>query len=156
MKKLFIMAMVLLCFSSYSKAQDYNTAIGLRGGLFNGLTVKHFISNNAAIEGLISSRWSGVSITGLYEIHARAFNTTGLNWYYGAGAHIGFWDGNNASWGNDDENYTVIGIDGIVGLEYNIQEIPINLSLDWKPALNLIGHSGLWGDSFALSVRYTF
>lgn len=156
MKKFFILVITVFCLSGISKAQDYNTAIGLRAGLFNGFTIKHFVSSDAAIEGLLSTRWGGFSLTGLYEIHANAFNTTGLNWYYGAGAHIGFWNGDKANWGNDDENYTVIGLDGIIGMEYNIKEIPLNVSLDWKPALNLFGHTGLWGDNIALSVRYRF
>ena len=51
---------------------------------------------------------------------------------------------------------SVIGIDGILGMEYNIQEIPFNISLDWKPAFNLIGYTGFWGDEIALSIRFIF
>ena len=155
MKKLIVLVS-LFCLVTISYAQDYNTGIGLRGGSANGLTIKHFVSGNAAIEGIISSRWEGVNLTGLYEIHARAFNEPGLNWYYGFGAHIGFWDGDHTHWGHEDRNYTVIGIDGILGLEYNFREIPINLSLDWKPALNIFDNNDFWGDQGALSIRYVF
>lgn len=153
-KLLLIVCLFSLSFLAY--AQDYGTGIGIRGGSANGLTIKHFIKSDVALEGIISTRWHGLNLTGLYEIHAQAFNEPGLNWFYGFGGHLGFWDGNHAHWGNDDKNYTVIGIDGIIGLEYNIQEIPINISLDWKPTLNLIGYSGFWGDGFGLSVRYVF
>jgi hypothetical protein len=147
----------VLCIITITTAQDYTTGIGFRGGLSNGLTVKHFISSNTAIEGILSTRWQGFEITGLYEIHNEAFNTDQLKWYYGFGGHIGFWDGNNASWAdNKDKSYTVIGIDGILGLEYSFKEVPINLSLDWKPTFNLIGYSGFWGDGGALSIRYIF
>jgi hypothetical protein len=72
-------------------AMDHGTGIGVRGGLSNGLTVKHFIGEKTAIEGLLASRWGGLNITGLYEIHnAAAFDVSRLNWYYGLGAHIGF------------------------------------------------------------------
>ncbi|MRT94587.1 hypothetical protein [Ancylomarina sp. 16SWW S1-10-2] len=155
MKKLLLIA-CLFSMGLLAQAQDYDTAIGIRAGSANGLTIKHFIKNDVALEGIISSRWQGLNLTGLYEIHAKAFNEPGFNWYYGFGAHLGFWDGDDAHWGDDDKNYTVLGLDGIVGLEYNISEIPINLSVDWKPALNLIGYTGLWGDGFALSVRYVF
>jgi hypothetical protein len=50
----------------------------------------------------------------------------------------------------------VVGIDGIIGMEYNIEEIPFNISLDWKPGFNILGHTGFWGDELALSVRYIF
>lgn len=135
-------------------SQDYTTAIGLRGGLSNGVTVKHFISGNSALEGILSTRWRGFNITGLYEIN-NALPEPGLNWYYGGGAHIGFWSGyNRHPWFKDDRAYTVVGVDGILGIEYNFIDIPLNLSLDWKPAFNLVGYSGLWMDNFALSVRY--
>jgi hypothetical protein len=137
-------------------AQDYNTGIGLRGGLENGITVKHFLTDNTAIEGLLDSRWSGFKITVLYEIHHQAFNTDQWNWYYGFGGHIGFWNGSNVNWADDNKDYVVIGIDGIIGLEYVFESVPFNISLDWKPSFNLIGHSDFWGDGGAISVRYIF
>jgi len=156
MRKIVMTLVILVSMISLSKAQDYNTGIGLRGGFAGGVTLKHFISSDAALEGIISSRWQGLVITGLYEKHAQAFDVSGLNWFYGAGAHIGFWDGNNVKWADDDRSYTVLGLDGIIGLEYNIQEIPFNISVDWKPSLNIVGHSGFWADGGALSVRYVF
>lgn len=155
MKK-FLLTTVLFCLISFSFAQDYNTGIGLRGGFSNGLTVKHFVSNKAALEGILSTRWHGFEITGLYEIHNRAFNVDRLNWYFGAGAHVGFWDGNRTKWADEDRSYTVGGLDGILGIEYNIKAIPLNISLDWKPQLNFIGYSGFWADGGAISIRYIF
>jgi len=158
MKKSLITCLIAFGFASISFAQDYTTGIGLRGGLFYGLTVKHFISEKSALEGLISSRWRGFELTGLYEIHNQAFNTEGLKWHIGFGAHVGFWNGNYTYkyWGDEGTNYTVIGIDGILGLEYSFSEVPINLSVDWKPVFNLVGHSGFWADDGALSIRYIF
>jgi hypothetical protein len=158
MKRIALTIFLSAFFLSFNYAQDYNTGIGIRGGYANGLTIKHFISSNSALEGIISSRWKGFQITGLYEIHNRAFNTDRLNWYYGFGGHVGFWDGDdtNEYWGDPGTSYTVIGIDGILGLEYNFSEIPFNLSLDWKPSYNISGHTGFWGDGGALSLRYIF
>jgi hypothetical protein len=158
MKKLVFVMIILLTATIAVQAQDYNTGIGFRGGLSNGLTVKHFISSNTALEGLLSTRWKGFHITGLYEIHAVAFNVPRLNWYYGVGGHIGFWDGyEDHPWFDEDANgHTVIGVDGIIGLEYNIEAIPFNISLDWKPGFNIIGYTGFWGDELALSLRFIF
>jgi hypothetical protein len=130
----------------------------LRGGFTNGLTVKHFTGDKAAFEFLLGSRWHGFDVTGLYEVHNRAFDTAGLKWYYGAGAHIGFWNGDYTyrDWGYQGTSYTVAGLDGILGLEYSFREVPINLSLDWKPAFNFAGYSGFWADGGALSIRYIF
>ena len=151
MKKILLTLVLALAVIALANAQDYKTGIGLRGGWGYGLTVKHFISEKSALEGILSSRWSGFEITGLYEIHNRAFDVDRLNWYFGGGAHVGFY-GNNYPGGN----VTVVGIDGILGLEYNFKEVPINLSLDWKPAFNFIGYSHFFGDGGAFSIRYIF
>jgi hypothetical protein len=155
MKKAMFILLIAFFFVFESKAQDYSTGIGLRSGWGNGLTVKHFLHENAALEGLLDWRWHGFAITGLYEIHHQAFDVNRLNWYYGVGGHIGFWDGKYDNRFDSGTN-TVIGIDGILGLEYNFEEIPINLSVDWKPAFNLFGNSEFWGDGGALSIRYIF
>lgn len=154
MKKLMLVLLIALFIGLKSNAQDYNTGIGLRGGWGSGLTIKHFIHGNRAVEGIFDSRWHGFSVTGLYEVHHQAFDVNRLNFYYGIGAHIGFWDGRYDS-RFDEGNNMIIGIDGILGLEYNFEEIPFNIGIDWKPAFNL-DDSGFWGDGGAISVRYIF
>jgi len=138
-----------------SNAQDYKTGLGLRFGNGAGLTVKHFINGRSAIEGFLFSQWHGFDITGLYEIHHQAFDVDNLQWYYGFGAHIGFYNGDYVKWGEPGYAYNVFGIDGIIGIEYSFTEAPINIGLDLKPELNLIGYTGFWTD-FGLSVRYIF
>ena len=158
MKKLLLTLLIVFGLMSVINAQDYKTGIGVRGGFTNGLTIKHFTGDQAAFEFLLGSRWRGFDITGLYEIHNRAFDADGLKWYYGGGAHLGFWNGDYTykDWGYQGSNYTVVGVDGILGLEYSFKDAPINLSLDWKPAFNFVGYSGFWADGGALSIRYIF
>ncbi len=158
MKRIVVTAGLVVSIVFLSNAQDYGTALGLRLGYFNGVTVKHFVGEKAALEGILTTRWSGFNITGLYEIHNRAFDVDRLNWYYGFGGHIGFWDGRDVYWANDLDMHTVIGIDGILGIEYNFEEVPINLSADWKPAFNIVGieNDPFWVDGGALSIRYMF
>ena len=149
----FLFLLVIISFSSY--AQDYNTAIGVRLGSGTGITIKHFIESNAALEGILDTRWEGVRITGLYEVHKKIPNANGLGWYYGVGAHIGFWSNRNLR--NEFANASaIIGIDGIIALDYTFKELPLNLSVDWKPAFNIIGYSGFWGDEIAVGIRYAF
>ena len=148
--------MIVVACCQTIKAQDYNTGIGIRGGFQQGLTIKHFTSANTALEGLLVTRWGGMFVTGLYEIHANAFDVDGLNWYYGIGGHVGFYDGSRSPYVADDLRYNSVGVDAILGMEYNIPDIPINVSIDWKPAFNILGGTGFWADNGALSVRYTF
>ena len=157
MKKIILILVVLMAMVVSLNAQNYYTGIGLRGGLSNGITIKHFITSDKALEGIVASRWSGVLITGLLEFD-NEFNVDGLTWYYGAGAHVGIWDvPKHASWWVEgDVTSPIIGVDGIIGIEYAFSDFPISLSLDWKPAINLIGYTGAWADSGAFSIRYIF
>ena len=155
MRRSLISFMIAVAMLSLANAQDYKTGIGIRAGFSSGLTIKHFTSQSIALEGLLTTRWQGFDITGLYEVHNQAFDVKRLKWYYGGGAHLGFYNGSYAYWGDNGRAYTVIGIDGIIGLEYNFDEVPVNIGIDWKPALNLIGYTGFWSEG-AISIRYIF
>lgn len=163
-KKFIVVAVAFLAilFASEVNAQSYATGIGLRSGVSNGLTVKHFIQEDVALEGILHTRWNGLVITGLYEVHKNISEVRGLRWFYGGGAHIGSWNGSRdrkriPPWADSDFNgATVIGLDGIIGLDYIFTDAPINLSLDYKPAFNLTNNAGFWGDEVALSIRFTF
>jgi hypothetical protein len=158
MKKIIIICLFVFGLGVLSHAQDYRTGIGLRAGFNQGLTVKHFISEKSALEFLLATRWRGFELTGLYELHAPAFKTERLKWFFGFGAHVGFWNGDYTykRWGAEGEKYTVIGIDGILGLEYSFSEVPFNIGIDWKPSFNLSGYKGFWADGGAISLRYIF
>ena len=157
MKKFILATSILILTVFATNAQSYDTGIGLRGGPFAGITGKHFITENAAVEGILTTRWKSIEITALYEIHEIAFDTPGLYWFYGAGAHIGFGgDGIHHPRINAIGNYSYFGIDGIIGMEYVLEEIPFTIGLDWKPVINIVGYSDLWADGGALSVRYIF
>ena len=157
---------------NYASA-SYNTGIGIRsGGWESGLSVKHFIKNNTAIEGILTTGWRyrGNRIIGLYEIQKPLSRVQGLYFFYGVGGHIGSYD--EEYWGKSeckggyytingrryscDQNRLVIGIDGIIGLEYLFQEIPISAGLDLKPFADIIGWGGSHFGDFAFTVRYAF
>src|ERR1700756_402627 len=80
-------------FTTLLKAQPYNTGIGLRlGGLTSGLNVKHFMNNEgSSLEGIASFGHHNFLLTGLYEKNNGITNAEGLMWYFGGGAHVGFW-----------------------------------------------------------------
>jgi len=158
MKKGIVLLILSVVISINSNAQgEYETAAGIRGGFYRGVTIKHFMSNKVALEGLLATRYNGINLTGLIEFHNQAFNTERLNWYYGVGGHIGLYNSAYYSYYGSGTGYgTSIGLDGILGIEYTLDFIPINIGLDWKPMFNLIGGYYFNGDSGALSVRYCF
>lgn len=138
--------------------QQYKTALGLRINGGAGITARHFLSGNQSIEGIMYTRWGGLNFTGLYNVNFPVFTEPGFNFFIGGGGHIGFWDADRNPWWDEDEkgNKTVVGLDGQIGLEYVFDDIPLNLALDWKPAINFIGSSNFYGGDFGLSVRYAF
>ncbi|MFP3860916.1 MAG: hypothetical protein ACLFUW_08850, partial [Bacteroidales bacterium] len=156
MKRILIIAILILAGTSVF-GQGYKTSIGVRGAFASGITAKHFIEENVALEGILSGGAWGGNITGLYEIHTPAFDVERLYWYYGGGAHIAQWNEDFYFPSSDrDGSHIVIGLDGILGLEYYIEEIPFTISADWKPIFNITGYPGFSGYGGAISIRYTF
>ena len=152
MRRIFFSIIMVIGIATATYAQDYTTGIGLRGGTGWGITAKHFMNSNNAFEGFVYGHSHGFNLTGLYEIHDRAFDVDNLRWYYGFGAHIGSYDYNNSI----DDNDFILGIDGIVGIEYTFTEAPINIGIDWNPYINFTGKSGFFPGSGAISIRYVF
>ncbi len=149
MKRPLIVCIVvfLLAISQDASAQAYRFALGVRLSnstptLNNSVTGKYFVTDRTAVEGLVSFG-SRFGMGALVEIH-KPLNIPQLSWMYGAGAFVGFQD-----------NDTYLGPTGILGLDYKFENVPINLSLDWKPELNIIPDIDFVPDAFALSVRFT-
>lgn len=144
-----VITLLALCTVFLCNGQ-YNTAIGLRAGETSGLTIKGFVANDAALEGIIGVWNHGFSATLLYEIHAPAFNANGLNWYFGAGGHVAFVAGHYDWYRYGQRRYHYyddgmgIGVDGVVGLEYKISRAPIAFSLDLKPFIEFNTRGGSW------------
>lgn len=133
--------------SSNVSAQDYRFALGVRLSnstptLNNSISGKYFITDRSAVEGIISFG-SRFAFGGLIEFH-KPFSVAGLSWFYGGGGYVGF---------QSDDTY--LGPTGILGLDYKFRDIPLNVSVDWKPELDIIPDINFVPDAFALSVRFT-
>jgi hypothetical protein len=159
--KITLIALAIMFFQNTSQAQSYKTGIGVRlGGYENGLTVKHFTQSNTAIEGILGIRPGAFVLTLLYEKHAKAFNESSLKWFYGIGGHIGSISGKRFYRRYNDDRYynnngVLLGVDGILGLEWVIPELPISLGADLHPRLELLGGAFIDIEP-AISIRYTF
>jgi len=139
------------------QAQNYTSSIGVRLGFYRGITYKHFLSEKVAFEGIAMSRYRGINLTALLEFHNPISEVEGLNWYYGFGGHVGYYNSYYYSYYSGLDHYhLIIGVDGILGAEYTFSELPFTISLDWKPTFNLFGGYYFNGDSGALSLRYNF
>lgn len=130
-------------------SHEYKTALGVK--FYPGsVSLKHFIKDKAALEGLGYFWNRGFRVTGLYQFHNDINGVEGLKWYVGPGAHVGFYS-------NKYGGGTSFGIDGVIGLDYKLREAPINLSLDWQPSVEFNGdYNGFAGNWGGLAIRYVF
>ena len=143
MKKFFAIAALMVATLTVS-AQDYDWAVGLRGGGFSGLTGK-MNKGETAIEAGLSLYGNGLAIDAVYEWQKPVINED-FHLYYGAGAYT-----------NIAGQYFGLGAEAVVGLEYRLPiNFPLAVSLDYRPGINLLGGVHFWGGNFGLGVKYCF
>ena len=143
----------LLLLSAFNVNAQYKNAVGVRLGDAYGITYKTFIQSDRALDFILNLRNrkddNHFILTGLYEVHNPINGAPGLQWYYGAGASLG-----TLSYKDDDkDNDVYVSADGVLGLDYVVPGSPLNLSLDWKPALVLTPYTGFYERGVGLSVR---
>ena len=160
MKKLLLFLIAIVSFSGYSQDISDN-AIGVRFGDNDGfggeISYQHALTDNTRLEFDLGFRnrnnfGDAFKLTGL---HQWVWNIDGgFNWYAGFGAGIGSWSAKNYFGDGDDGLF--LNADGNVGIEYDF-DIPLLISLDFRPEFQLIGDYGKNTDSdIALSIRYQF
>jgi len=158
MKKIFIISIILFA-GYFTQAQVNPHAIGLRlggDGDVNGaeISYQHGFGEANRLEldlGFGSNKnHSRIFLAGIY--HWNWNITSGLNWYVGPGAALGFY-----SYDNSDD-YINIGLGGQIGLEFDFNKLnaPILLSIDARPMWDFIGDNSGLGWGAALGVRYTW
>jgi hypothetical protein len=157
MKKLIVTALVLIGSGFTAKSQEISkNVLGLRLGDNNGfgteISYQRGLSDNNRIEANLGWRnnksISAFKLTGIYQWVWEIDNN--FNWYAGAGAGLG-------SWSNSDSNGSFVYISGNVGIEYNFEEVPIQLSLDYRPEFGGHGYfNNNYGSDIAIGIRYKF
>ena len=163
MKKVITLLLFLLVICTYSQAQEYyKSAVGLRLGYPASISYKTFISQDAALEAYLGLRGYGfgnfVNFSGAYQVHKPISGADGLQWYYGGGASVFFWNYDN-DFRDRGFSTTALGVQGYLGLDYAFADAPINLTIDWIPtffiggSLNVNGFGGGFGN---LGIRYIF
>lgn len=155
MKKSFVLLSVLLSTASFAQdatGPQYQRAVGVKFSSGVAATYKQFVADTKAIEGQAMFFKEGVRFVGLYEFHFYNIpGVDGLSWYAGPGAHVGVY---RPQYKTEHNTATDVGIDGVIGLDYKIKSLPINLSVDWQPSYSLLGNAGLQPQFGGLAVRY--
>lgn len=163
-----IFIFILIGTTAYS--QVFEKQVGLRLGVTPGISGKIIKNNRTAIEGILGFRNGGIQLYGLVESYHPLILTNTQHWmmYFGGGAHIGYVNGYNKvrRWSNSYGYYyeeerisgPVFGLDGIIGTEYTFNKVPITLSLEFKPFLELQDFRNFdvnfW--DFGFGIKYSF
>lgn len=157
-RMLLIAALLPLAFYS-TQAQDYSAAAGLRLGTYGGLGLsgkKILGDGGSALELNLAFRgysaYNYVEIGGLYEKYGAIEEVDGLFWYAGGGLTVGF--DNFKSEFLDNDLY--VGLTGIVGVEYKLENSPITLGIDYMPTYFFNTLYGFTGNRGGFVARYTF
>jgi len=108
----------------------------------HSITYKYFFNSTTAAEALFSFS-DPVALGLLIEKH-KPFGPSGLSWYWGAGAYVGFGGGRN------------FGAQGVAGLDFLFPTLPVNLSIDWKPELNFTKQFSFEPAAVGFSARFAF
>lgn len=141
------------------QAQNYDSAIGLRLGFPLSASYKKFLTESNAVEiyagvrGYSTYNW--VNISAAYQIHKPINGVDGLQWYFGGGASVFFWNFQD-TFGPNNFSTTTFGLQGYLGLDYTFANAPISITADWVPTYFFNGFgSGFGGGYGSLGVRYT-
>lgn len=157
MKKTLLYSLIIVLFSlSYQNSSaQYKNAIGGRFGIANGVTFKTFVRKDRALDFILNFQskadYSYFRFTGLYEFHNPINNAEGLRWYYGFGGSLG-----SSRYKPTNDSELLLGVDGVLGLDYKFKDAPINLALDWKPTFYFTPETDFYAEGLGLSVRFTF
>ncbi|MFT5168853.1 MAG: hypothetical protein ACI8P3_004098 [Saprospiraceae bacterium] len=129
-------------------AQRYRTAAGVRLGSNFGFSVQQKVFKYTTLEAIFQvplRSTDNAQITILYEEHRKLLGKR-LNFYYGAGVHKG--------WAAGSENPDPSGVSLIAGIEMSLDRL--NISMDYKPAINAFSGDRFLESQSALTLRYIF
>lgn len=150
MKKLFILAVLMLGIVATASAQP--RALGLRGGIATDISYQHGLGNNFLEFDLGWDTFStGLDIAVAYDFSIVPLGPLGF--YAGPAIDLFTSINNGGNW------RLGLGVGAQIGLEYFFEQIPLQLSLDWRPMINVLVPNDYIRFSMygaALGIRYVF
>jgi len=129
---------------------SYVNALGLRvdfgdGGTLVGFSGKHFFSPTGAGEAYVLFGNHTTLIGAEYQYHGAIQNAAGLKWNVGLGPNVAFYEGGGSNFF----------IRPMLGLDYKIANVPLNLGFDWRPLIRVTHGSDFEPARFGLAFRFT-
>lgn len=131
--------------SSYTNAVGLGLDLGSDFSTLAGISGKHFFNENVAggVELLFGNNI--VLLQPEVQYHGAIANAEGLKWYIGFGTGFAFGTG-----------YSDVLLRPMVGLDYKINQVPIDFAFDWRPSFIVTHGSHFTPARFGLALRYAF
>ena len=160
MKKILLLSLVSVC-SFFVSAQSEGPELGVRlgGGYGTGFSAVDFVlpvsdMNRIHLDLGIGNRYFGLE--GLYEWQF----DIGENFSVYPGFGLGYYSWSHHRYDKHrhiDERYrySTIAVLGVIGIEYQIQPVPLTVGIDFRPAFGLNNDVG-YGSVGGLMCRYRF
>lgn len=159
MKKILLFTFLLLGTTLF--AQNYGLGIGIKSGYpgYGAINFKKNSSTDLAIDALFGFNFGSsgyLYAQCLFEKNKNIVNTSGVNWYIGAGPSVGIWTNGGGYYSNKKgKTYTSpwISVDGVIGLEYTMSSVPLNLAIEGGIGANVFPYTNVHGIG-NIAIRY--
>ena len=164
MKRLLLLS-ILLFVTVTTFGQGYTRAVGIRGGYSSGFEYRWYQSDLESYKLLLSARNHGLQLHALKEFHRYDLFDFSYQivFYYGFGIHAGYesWDHvhyNSYTRWYSTRSSPIVGLDGLAGIEYIFDEVPISAGFEFKPFFDVFGRRNFDPGffDFAFTVKYLF
>lgn len=155
--KRIILLLIIVCSFQLGKTQVNDMALGLRFGYGGGISYQQGLSktNRLELDGAfgIGTSYNYLRLTAAYHW---VFDVgTGWNVYIGPAIAVGSLFKEDATIGKGDNGLYILG-GGQFGVDYNLQNLPFQISIDILPQFAIInGYDDYYIDP-ALGIRYVF
>ena len=150
MKKLIVIVALMLGVAVVASAQP--RALGIRAGWGGELSYQHSLGGENFLEADLGWWASGISVAAAYDISIAPLGP--FNFYAGPAAQVFTYSYLNAEQHN--AMGLNLGVGAQIGLEYIFDQIPFQISVDWRPMVTLLNGVGFGWNSAALGLRYAF
>lgn len=156
----------LLCLSPAAFSQFYTKEVGIRGGYSSGITFRVNLEETVSYEAQLNYRDQG----GIFTMYRQKHMEIGMdrlgNWefLYGFGAHAGFYYTDSYKilfreiYFGRDVFTPVIGMDGYLGIDYKLVDLPMSFGVSFQPYMELslkqVFGINFW--DFGFHARYMF
>lgn len=157
--------MLAIVLPHFLAAQDFQNAVGIRGGITAGFEYRLYTEEASSYRFLLGTRDNGVQMHVFKEFHQYNQFTFSeqLSFFYGVGVHSGYqrWDvrhqSGNATW-YDTRTAFLMGLDGLAGLEYLFYQVPLSIGFEAKPYFDILGRQmfNIELFDFAFTLKYHF